>query len=276
MIPVWLIPPTETPLPWSNFMPMSPLTCLLDQIIQSSLQPSLNTMLSSPTVDIRTVSRHRIPSQHHRPECIWGPTSSVTLTDRLFRYIYLFSSPKFANHRYNKGSEDQWLWAAASLIPWALIDSGLRMIRRMTCDHTSCHSGEAPGDKQLESASSRHRAMETIVGRFKTMRRLRYYLLILAGCGRIKDVLNYIRVSEVSIMSTRWNSFKWIFYLARIFSRQSSNKLNILYLNPLLWRSWRQKQFNKLFSLRRFYLILVHKIIKSKAPIFNFITRCHI
>ena len=48
------------------------------------------------------------------------------------------------------------------------------------------------------------------------------YWYLLAGCGRIKDVLNYIRVSEVSIMSTRWNSFKWIFYLARIFSRQSS------------------------------------------------------
>ena len=36
-------------------------------------------------------------------------------------------------------------------------------------------------------------------------------------------------------------------------------------MNRLYRRSLRQKQFNKLFSLRRFYLILVHKIIKSKA-----------
>ena len=78
LIPVWLIPPTETPLPWSSFMPLGCLllsTCLLEQIIQNSLQPSLNTTLSSPSVDIRPVSRHRIPSQH-QPECICGPTSS--------------------------------------------------------------------------------------------------------------------------------------------------------------------------------------------------------
>ena len=78
LIPIWLIPPTETPLPWSSFMPLGCLplsTCLLEQIIQNSLQPSLNTTLSSPSVDIRPVSRHRIPSQH-QPECICGPTSS--------------------------------------------------------------------------------------------------------------------------------------------------------------------------------------------------------
>ena len=69
------------------------------------------------------------------------------------------------------------------------------------------------------------------------MRRLRYYLLIPAGCGRIKDVLNYIPVSEVSIMSTRWNSFKWIFYLARIF-RQRLNKNKIF-----IFESPAQKKF---------------------------------
>ena len=78
LIPVWLIPPTGTPLPWSSFMPLGCLplsTCLLEQIIQNSLQPSLNTTLCPPSVDIRPVSRHRIPSQH-QPECICGPTSS--------------------------------------------------------------------------------------------------------------------------------------------------------------------------------------------------------
>ena len=156
MIPVWLIPPTETPCP---DLTLCPSTCLWDQIIQNSLQPYLNTMLSSLSVDIRSVARHRIPSQS---ECICRPTSSdlLWLTDFSAKSI-CSPSPKFANHRYSKGVrpkingyERRPLWFS-----WALIDSGLRMTR----DHTSCHSGQATGDRHPESAKSRHRAMETIV-----------------------------------------------------------------------------------------------------------------
>ena len=98
LIPVWLIPPTETPLPWSSFMPLGCLllsTCLLEQIIQNSLQPSLNTTLSSPSVDIRPVSRHRIPSQH-QPECICGPTSSSD-SDWPTNFSAIFICPRHPN-----------------------------------------------------------------------------------------------------------------------------------------------------------------------------------
>ena len=225
LIPVWLIPPTETPLPWSIFMPLYPVsppeTCLLDQIIQNSLQPSLNTMLSSPTVDIRTVSRHRIPSQHHRPECIWGPTSSVTLTDRLFRYIYLFSSAKFANHRYNKGVRGSMAMSGGLFDPpelWLILVSGGWHV--ITLAVTQERHRETDSQRLRRADTERWRQLWGDLKQCADWDIIYWYLL--AGCGRIKDVLNYIRVSEVSIMSTRWNSFKWIFYLARIFSRQSS------------------------------------------------------
>lgn len=115
LIPIWLIPPTETPLPWSSFMPLS--TCLLEQIIQNSLQPSLNTTLSSPSVDIRPTSRHRIPSQH-QPECICGPTSSSD-SEWPTDFSAIFICPRHRNLPTivtTRGSGDQWLWAAASVI----------------------------------------------------------------------------------------------------------------------------------------------------------------
>ena len=190
-------------------------TCLLEQIIQNSLQPSLNTTLSSPSVTsapslviefLRSINRNVFAD---RPP-------PLTLTGRpTLPLYYLSPSPKFANHRYNKGVLDQWLWAAASVISLALIDSGLRM----TSDHTSCHSRQAPRPRHRRLRRADTERWRQSWGDLKQCW-LRYYLLIPAACGRIKDVLNYIRVSEVSIMSTRWNSFKWIFYLARIF-RQS-------------------------------------------------------
>ena len=213
MIPVWLIPPTETPCP---DLTLCPSTCLRDQIIQNSLQPSLNTMLSSLSVDIRSVARHRIPSQS---ECICRPTFSDLLWLTDFSAISICSpSPKFANHRYNKGVRGSMVMSGGLFDSpglWLILVSGWQWI---TLAVTQDRHRETDNQSLRRADTERWRQLWR---RFKTMRWLRYYLLILAGCGRIKDVLNYIRVSEVPIMSTRWNSFKWIFYLDRIFRQNS-------------------------------------------------------
>ena len=133
LIPIWLIPPTETPLPWSSFMPLGSLPLHLfagaNHTKQFTAVPKYDAVFS--LCDIRPVSRHRIPSQH-QPECICGPTSSSD-SDWPTNFSAIFICTRHPNlptivttrGSWINGYERRPLWSSWL---WLILVSGWRVI----------------------------------------------------------------------------------------------------------------------------------------------------
>ena len=128
LIPVWLMPPTETALLIRLYAPLH-LFAGANHTKQFTAVTKYDAVFSLCGHPPRLSSSNSFAASAGM--YLWTDLLLwLWLTDQLFRYIYLFPSPKFANHRYNKGVLDQWLWAAASVISWLwlILVSGWQVI----------------------------------------------------------------------------------------------------------------------------------------------------